>query len=191
MQVISSLMSLQSQKVNDDKIKEVFQESRDRITAMALVHQVLYESKSMANIDLEQYVYGMTNSLLAAYGSRTQNVDLKVESKMVTLDIDQVIPFGLVINELVSNSLKHAFTKKGGLISVFARSTGEDEIELIISDNGVGIPDEIDIRKTNTLGLQLVVGLVENQLSGSLELNREKGTEFKIKFKKKIHKERI
>jgi len=183
LQIISSLLKLQSRYIEDEKYSGIFQESQDRIRSMALIHDRLYHSENLANIDFKDYIRNLASNLFHTYKASAGKIELKIDVEDVSLGIDTAIPCGLIINELVSNSLKHAFPDgREGEIKIILSSTDENEVELIVSDDGVGIPEELDFRNTASLGLQLVVALVE-QLQGEIELNRAKGTEFRIKFK--------
>lgn len=124
----------------------------------------------------------MVNELLYSYGV-SGKITLHVNADNVMLSVDSALPCGLIINELVTNSLKYAFPDgRDGEITIFLHRTEDDEIELVVSDNGIGIPDTIDFRKTESLGLRLVTLLAENQLGGRINLNTSRGTEFRIKF---------
>ena len=192
MQVISSLIKLQSSYIKDQKYIEIFKESQNRIKAMALIHEKLYQSKDLVNIDFPEYVKNLVNGLIRSYRSGANTIGLKAEISDVDIGVDSAMPCGLIINELVSNSLKHAFPEgEGGEIKITMRSVNGSEIELIVSDNGVGFPEDIDFRKTDSLGLQLVSTLAEGQLHGTVELKSDKGTEFKIRFKEIKYKKRI
>ncbi len=196
MQVISSLLSLQARQIIDKKDIELFNESRNRIASMALVHEKLYNSKDLANIDFKDYISSLVNGLFTFYGASAKKVILKMSVEDISLSIDTAIPCGLIINELVSNSLKYAFPeeKKGELKIVLDKAGTDDNdtsYSVIISDNGIGIPEGIDIRKTKTLGLQLVTNLVEHQLQGSLQLERSGGTSFTILFRELRYNSRI
>ncbi len=180
-QIISSLLNLQSSYIKDERYKQMLKDSQDRIKSMALIHEKLYQSSNLADISFEEYIQDLVQSLYRSYG--TSSIALEVEGSDVSLDIDAAIPCGLIINELVSNSLKHAFPYDKGRIKIFFRSI-DDNIELVVSDNGVGIPDTIDFRTTESLGLHLVTILVEDQLKGTISLDRSNGTTFKITFKK-------
>jgi len=184
MQVISSLLMLQEELSEDEKVIEMLKDSQNRITSMALIHEKLYLSENLSKIDLKEYIDELVSGLFQSYGISEDKVALNINAENVLSGIDSAIPCGLIINELVSNSLKHAFPEdESGEINIFIRSTDEDMVELIISDNGVGIPKDLDFRKTESLGLRIVNVLVENQLHGEITLNRDKGTEFKIKFR--------
>ena len=151
---------------------------------MALVHETLYQSKDFANVDFNGYVEAITNQLIRNSATHPDKIKLKREIEDIKFGLDYAIPCGLIINELITNSLKHAFPKdREGEIKVTFRSINSDEIELTVSDDGIGIPEEMDIQETESLGLQLVHILAEDQLEGTLELDRDGGTAFKIRFK--------
>ncbi len=184
MQIISSMLRLQSEYLKDEKYSEMFKESQNRIITMSLVHEKLYQSDDFTKIDLNGYVKDIVHGLYQSYGINTGKIVLNIIVEDVLLVVDSAIPCGLIINELVTNSLKHAFPdSRKGEIKIVVRRTDENWVELVISDNGIGIPEDIDFRKTESLGLQLVTILVESQLHGEIYLDRSKGTEFKIRFK--------
>ncbi len=181
LQVISSLLSLQSAYINDSQLKEMLKEIKNRIRSMALIHEKLYQSEALAETNFEEYIRSLAHGLVRSYAISTGAVTLTVDVGDVSLSINTAIPCGLIINELVSNSLKHAFPDGKGEIRI-ALYPVNDSIELDISDNGVGIPEDIDFKTTETLGLRLVTILVEDQLDGEITLIRNKGTEFRIRF---------
>lgn len=182
MQIISSLLDLQSQNIKDKNYSRLFEESQNRITSMLLVHEKLYQSKDLANIDFNEYIRDMVNELFQAYGEYSGRIKLNMQVQEVSLGIYSAIPCGLIINELVTNSLKYAFPHDmKGEIKIAVHKI-DNEIELVISDNGIGIPEGIDFRNTESLGLKLVSILAEGQLKGKIILNRNMGTEFNIKF---------
>ena len=184
MQVISSLLKLQSAQIEDKKYTDMFKDSENRIKSMALVHETLYQSKDFANVDFNGYVEAITNHLIRNSATHPDKIKLKREIEDITFGLDHAIPCGLIINELITNSLKYAFPKgREGEIKVTFRSINHDEIELTVSDDGIGIPGEMDIREAESLGLQLVHILAEDQLEGTLELDRDGGTAFRIRFK--------
>ena len=192
LQIVSSMLHLQSNLTKDNKITEIMDDSQHRIQSMALVHETLYESHDFSEITIQHYLDELVRRLIAAYEQKTGTVTTKIEAEGIQLSIDTVIPIGLITNELITNSMKYAFQeRKDNEIKVILNSTEvEGEFELIISDNGIGIQEDIDIRNSKTLGLLLVTNVVELQLSGKLEVKRDKGTEFKIRFKEisKPHK---
>lgn len=151
---------------------------------MSLIHEKLYQSENFSKIDLRAYIKDLANNLFQSYGAEASKIRLDVQAENVLLGIDSAIPCGLVINELVTNSLKYAFPgDKKGELKIILRSTDEGMIELIVGDNGVGIPKDIDPGTGKSLGLHLVNILAVNQLQGKIELDRTKGTEFKITFR--------
>ena len=160
----------------------MFQNSQSRIRSMALVHESLYQSQGLARIDFAEYVRSLANHLFRSYGINTNVIQLKINCDDVFLGVDTAIPCGLVISELVSNSLKHAFPngREGG-VRIALCSDDDGQFRLMVSDDGVGFLGGWDFRNTETLGLQLVNMLVE-QLEGTIELDRSSGTAFRIAF---------
>ncbi|MBM9520968.1 HAMP domain-containing protein [Desulforhopalus vacuolatus] len=192
LQIISSLLKIQANQTKDVQAAALFKDSRERITSMALIHEQLYQSKNLSNIDFGIYVRNLVDSLMQSYSRKSRRIRADIESNSVFLAIDVAIPCGLIINELVSNSLKYAFpTAQEGVISITTRFDNKNEIEMVIGDDGIGIPEDLDFRNTKTFGLQLITGLVEHQLAGEIEINRNIGTEFRIRFKNLNGKERI
>jgi PAS domain S-box-containing protein len=186
MQIISSLLGLTSGNIKDKKYVDMFRESQNRINSMSLIHEKLYRSKDLAKIELNEYIKDLANSNYQSRGVKPGTIVLNINIENVQLGIDRSIPFGLIINELITNSLKYAFPgDRKGEIKVSLHLIDENTFELIVSDNGVGIPYDVDFRKTESLGLRLVTMLVENQLKGKIDLDRSKGTEFNIKFQGK------
>jgi PAS domain S-box-containing protein len=181
LQVISSLLRLQSEHIKNEKEKELFKDSQNRIRSMSLIHEKLYQSKTLADIDVKEYVTDLVYGLFQSYNA-PGTITLTVEVKDVFLSIDDAITCGLIINELVSNSLKHAFpgNRKGEIKTILRPANGD--IELIVSDDGIGIPDDIDIRNTSSLGLHLVTILAEEQLNGKITSSKDNGTSMRITF---------
>lgn len=183
LQIISSLLNLQVNYINDKHSSEIFKETKNRIKTMALVHEKLYQSEDLASIDLADYMKTLVHELFHSYEAKSGTITLNVNVGNIPIDIDKAIPCGLIINELTSNSLKYAFPDgKKGKISINLRLNNNKYI-LIVRDNGVGFPENLDFRKTESLGLQLVYSLAQ-QLNGSINLNRNSGTTFKIMFPK-------
>ncbi|MHC4454460.1 MAG: histidine kinase dimerization/phosphoacceptor domain -containing protein [Planctomycetota bacterium] len=192
MQVISSLLSLQCKYIKDEKYIEMIKESQDRIKVMALIHENLYRSKDLSNIDFNDYIKSLVKGLFLSYKMDTNKIALKINIETVFFAIETAIPCGLIINELVSNSLKYAFPDgRVGEINITFRSLDKGELEIIVSNDGVSFPKDLDFRNTESLGLRLVTNLAENQLHGKIELNRSKGTEFQISFKEIKYKKRM
>jgi PAS domain S-box-containing protein len=185
MQVVSSLLSLQALNLEDEKLRRVFQESQSRVRAMALIHETLYESEDLSRIDLGPYISRVADGLLGMYGHSTDRVALRVAADGVALGIDDTVPCGLIINELLSNSLKYAFPgDRSGEVRIEATSDEDGQITLEVRDDGIGLPDIVDIRRTKTMGMRLVTGLVENQLGGTIGVERSAGTAFRITFRR-------
>jgi PAS domain S-box-containing protein len=191
MQVISSLLNLQSSRIKNPEILRMFRESQDRIRSMSLIHERLYQSADLAKIDFSQYIQNLASFLFQSYRVDPDSVALKTNVRDVSLDINKAIPCGLIINELVSNSLKYAFPqvkekekkkpKKGEIDIQLTSENGE--ITLLVKDNGIGLPDSLDIETADSFGLQLVTTLVA-QLNGWIDIRRKPGATFKIRFKK-------
>jgi len=180
LQIISSILNLQSSTIEDQKILEILKNSQDRIRSMSLIHELLYQRKDFSTISFAEYIQSITTNLFHSY-NQNNNVKLDLQLSEINLDLDLSIPCGLIINELVTNSLKYAFEKKQeGRITI--KLFIEDyKVFLIISDNGKGFPQDLDYRKTTSLGMQLVVALVD-QLGGQIELDKQNGTTFKVIF---------
>jgi len=183
MQIISTLLDLQSDNIGDEEALNAFRESQDRIKAMALVHEKLYESDDLASIDIAKYIEELSSHLFGTYLVDSGRVALKVECGDISIGVDQAIPCGLIINELVSNALKHAVPdKRPGEIFISLDRNEGGRITLRVADNGVGMPPDFDWAKCESLGLQLVNMLVR-QLFGTLEVDgTQGGAAFVISF---------
>lgn len=183
LQVISSMLNLQSQHIKNEQIHEMFRESKDRIRSMALIHEKLYRSQDLAKIDFEEYIKSLSKALYRSYGVNPGRITLEVNVKDVSLGIDSAVPCGLIINELVSNSLKHAFPPSWngkGKIRISFQPHKNNKIKLIIQDNGIGMPKNFNFSHPESLGLRLVTILVRDQLEGKIDMERERGTKFRI-----------
>ncbi len=205
LQVISSLLSLQAEKFGDREVLEAFRESQNRVISMALIHEELYKGGEVDTLDFSAYLRKLTAELLSSYTVKNGDISLKQDFEQIYLGMDTAIPLGIIVNELVSNSLKHAFPpgKKGEIrISLFrkenapsnSRASGKApdgkqenstrktfQYTIVVADSGPGIPEEIDFESPDSLGLQLVTLLVD-QIEGCIELSRDAGTEFRISF---------
>ena len=183
MQIVYSLLNLQSGRIRDKNARNILQESQNRIKSIALLHERLYHSKNLAMIEFADYIRKLVLSLFNSYGINQDVIKLNIDAESIFLGVDIAIPCGLIVNELVTNSLRHAFPSgKRGEISIGLRSYRDKEYKLSVHDNGVGFPENLDFRNTESLGLQLVNTLVE-QLEGSIILKRKEGTTFGITFK--------
>jgi PAS domain S-box-containing protein len=182
LQVISSLLKLQAGYIKDDRILEVFKESQNRVRAMALIHEKLYQSEDLARTDFAEYIRSLVHDLFRSYSINSRAVQLTLNVEDVRLSIDTAIPCGLIINELVSNSLKYAFPdRKSGEIKICLQSQENDYYQLTVQDSGGGFPENFDFRNTKSLGLQLVCNLTK-QLHGEIQLDCESGSKFSISF---------
>jgi len=189
LQVICSLLDLQAEKFRDKKVLEAFRESQNRVLSMSLIHEELYKGGGTDTLDFSEYLRRLAENLFQTYSLSSKNICLYVDLEENALfNMDTAVPLGIIVNELISNSLKHAFTENGaGEIRIqLCREEMGNEMQmslfcLKISDDGKGIPENIELRKLESLGLQLVNTLVD-QLNGKIELRRAQGTEFKITF---------
>ncbi len=181
MSVVSSLLRLQAGRVADARYKAMFNDSIGRIMTMASIHEKLYQSEDLSKIIFSDYIKDMVNNVYKSYGPGSR-IKLVTDIEKITLGIDVSTPCGLIVNELITNSMKYAFPEgREGEIRVSLHMNDKDEIKLVIADNGVGMPEELDFRNADSLGLILVNALVR-QLNGKIELSRDKGTEFMIIF---------
>ena len=181
LQVVESLLRLQSKYTKNEHAVRMLKESQSRIKSMALIHEKLYQSINLAQINFLDYIQSLVASLFRSYSINSTAITPKIDVADIFMSIDTAIPCGLIINELVTNSLKYAFTDKHGEIYIYLRSKDEHKFILIVSDNGVGFPKGLDFRNTKTLGLQLVTSLTE-QLGAIIELHSHSGTEFMLTF---------
>jgi len=180
--VISSLLNLQSDYITDEEARGIFRDSQKRAHSMALIHERLYRSTDLKHIDFGDYIHTLVMDLFRTYIADPSLIKLEVEVEDVMLDIDTAIPLGLIVNELVSNSMKHAFPEgQKGTIKLKFKADDEGCL-LIVADDGVGLPLELDITNTDTLGLQLVNSLT-GQIDAEMEVNNRDGTEFQIRLK--------
>ena len=189
LQIILSLINLQSNGIKNQEDLEIFRESQSRVKSMAIIHEKLYQSADFANINFEEYIESLVNYLLSYYSADSIEVIIHV-NKDIILNMDTAVPCGLIINELVTNAIKHAFKRnESGKIYISLHSDNGC-FTLIVSDNGKGITPEVDLDNPQKLGLQLVKSLTD-QLEGKMEYNGSKCTEFKIQFKELIYKDRM
>ncbi|MGQ9671912.1 MAG: PAS domain S-box protein [Candidatus Aminicenantales bacterium] len=183
LQVISSLLNLQSRTLSDPAVLKLFRECQNRVRSMALVHEKLYQSQDLSRINFADYIRNLSIHLFHVHQVDSSRVQLKQELEDIQLDINTAIPCGLILNELVSNCLKHAFSDgRSGEVRIQLKRQDGENLLLVVSDNGVGLPESLDIEKTSTLGLQILTLLVK-QLDAVLELRRQPGTEFRILFR--------
>jgi len=185
LQIISSLLNLQSNYIDDPQTLEILQSGQNRVASMALIHEQLYQSEDFAKIDFAEYIQNLAYNLFSSYENSESAISFQMNILDVYLGIDEAIPCGLIINELIFNSLEYAFPKgKKGRIRIDFNSDNDKHYTLIFRDDGIGIPEDLDWKNTDSLGLKLV-NVLTNQLGGTLELNKKFGTEFKLTFSAK------
>ena len=182
MQIMSSLIRLQFTRSDNEEMQKLVTESQNRIRSMMLVHEILYQSKDFARIDVQEYVRRLVSHLRIMHDDKMALIDIKMNIGDVFMDINRLIPCGLIVNELVSNSLVHAFPKnESGTIDIQFKAEEKDKFKLIVRDNGIGFPIGINLKNPDSLGLLIVSDLVK-QLDGRLEVDRKKGTTFTLTF---------
>jgi PAS domain S-box-containing protein len=180
LQVISSLLGLQSRSVEDEETRRVFQESQNRIYSMALLHEKLYQADNLSAVDCEEYVRQLATHLFRAYDVHSGRVKLAIEVEPAKLGMDTAVPFGLILNELLSNCLKHAFPdNREGEILIALQQQADGRTVLLVRDDGVGL--DVDLSTTRTLGWRLVRTLAA-QLEAVVEVRMDRGTEVELKF---------
>jgi len=186
LQVIVSLLNLQSDEVADEATLNALMKSKGRIKSMMLIHEKLYNSGDLAELDFEEYLEDLVADIFTTFGVDRRRIGFEIRVPVRKLDLDAAVPCGLIINELVTNSLKHAFPagRNGCMVSVRLAESGEGRYELVVADDGVGLPGHIDMTAASTLGLRLVYGLATRQLKGELAITREQGTTVTVRFGK-------
>jgi PAS domain S-box-containing protein len=190
MQIISSLLNLQTQYVKDELALDVLKKSQNRVNSMASIHEKLYQSNDLTHIKFDDYIQRLVSDLFYSYNIHKDQIQTVFDVEDVELNMETAVPCGIIISEIVSNSLKHAFPKGNkGEIRISLKEH-ENTYELTISDDGIKFPENLDFKNTDSLGLQLTNNLV-GQIDGKIELNRGDGTEFKIIFKELKYKQRI
>ena len=190
MQIISSLLNLQINYLNDEDAIDILKESQNRVKSMAIIHEKLYLSKDLTQINFADYIQNLVSNLFYSYNIKKSQIKPIFKIEDINLNIDTAIPCGLIINELISNCLKYAFPNQMKGEIVIKLKSVENKFDLVICDNGIGLPENIDINNLKTLGILLVKSLTE-QLDGKISINRKNGTQFKITFKKIEYDERI
>jgi PAS domain S-box-containing protein len=192
LQVISSLLHLQSKKLGDPKTAGAFGDSVNRIKSMAAIHETLYRSMDIARVNFENYIESLAAILYESYGIGARRISINTNIDNIFFEIDTAVPVGLLVNELVSNALKHAFPKdRKGSITITLRRRDGNGYELMVSDDGVGLPSDFDLDKSTSLGIHLIHNLVKEQLRGTIETRGDMGTTFVITFQEAHYKRRI
>lgn len=189
MQIISSLLSLQANHTDNDEIAEILKESRGRVKSMAMIHEKLYHSQNIGKLNMAEYLDNLVRDIVRSYSKNSTDITMDIDVENINLNIDTAIPMGLMVNELVSNSVKHAFPKNKGTISVKLKYQ-DDYYLLSVSDDGVGFPETFNIDDSASLGLKLVKSLAI-QLEGDLLIKTKDETSFVLKFKELDYNERL
>lgn len=183
LQVISSLLNMQSREANDPEMLDVIKEGQSRVKAMSLIHQKLYQTDNLSEIDFEEYSQQLIDQLAALYKRDGLELEKTINAKDIKLDIDTAIPLGLILNELISNSFKYAFNEvEKGELQISLERLSKEDLKLTVFDNGVGLPGSLDLTTVKSLGLKLV-NILTKQLKGSMNFSNENGARFEIKFK--------
>ncbi|MGB9202115.1 PAS domain S-box protein [Methanobacterium sp.] len=190
MQIISSLLNLQTEYVDDEETINVLRESQNRVKSMAIIHENLYKSKDLTHINFVDYIRSLVSNLFYSYDVKEAQIKLTLKIEDISLNIETAIPCGLIISELISNSLKYAFPNKMNGEIIISLKYKKDTYQLCICDNGIGLPEHINFNNIKTLGLLLVESLT-GQIDGDLTIYRDHGTQYKITFKELIYKERF
>lgn len=191
LQVISSLFYFQAKQVKNQHTRDIFTQSQNRIKTMALIHEKFYQSHDLRKIEVGEYIESLAKYILNSLTPEGNKIQVDVNVSDVLLNVDTASPCGLIINELISNSIKHAFPdEKYGKVSIYIGLVRKNKYKLIFRDNGVGLPENINFRDTDTLGLKLINTLVK-QLDGTIELIVNNGTEFKISFSELNYEHRM
>jgi PAS domain S-box-containing protein len=187
MQLISSMLQLQAGYIKDAEALAVFRESQNRIRSMALIHEKLYQASSLSRIDFAEYVNSLVSILIRSYAPKGQTVNVAVKIESVFLNLDMAIPFGLILNEVISNSLKHAFPdNRRGLIQVELHPTADNAFELTVRDDGVGFSPGFAWETCSSLGVRLIRILTE-QIEGHLDVHSNTGVEYRLRFQEPTH----
>jgi two-component sensor histidine kinase len=191
LQVISSLLRLQSRYINDQKSIDIFKETQNRVRSIAILHEKLYQSEDLAKIRFDEYVKILAEDLLYFYELDKSNIKMNVDVEDISLNIETAIPCGLIIDEMVANSLKYAFPDgRNGEIKIELHSDDQNKYFMCVSDNGIGISADIDPEKTDTFGMQLIKYLTK-QLKATIELDKSNGTVYNLTFNELEYRDRV
>jgi len=192
MAVISSLLSMQSRRSNDEFVVTTFKELINKIKSMSLVHQKLYQAKDLSNINLKEYIEDLMRLLVRSYYAISKKINIVFDLQDVKILLDSAIPLGLILNELISNIFKHAFPGDiDGRILIRLFIEADKTINLQVYDNGIGFPKNFDVRKDGSMGLISVFSIIERQLKGSITVISENGLKWHIKLKDNLYTERV
>ena len=182
LQIITSLLRMQSRAVQDPAFSEALRECQNRVASMALIHDKLYRARDLARVSFGEYVRDLTNNILSSYALPARSVRVRLDIDDLSLSLDYAVPCGLILNELMSNCLKHAFpVGHSGTVYIGFHAEGEEELCLVVRDDGVGVPADVDLGRTSSLGWRLIRALVE-QLGGVVQCQTAGGTSVEIRF---------
>jgi two-component sensor histidine kinase len=192
MQVIRSMLSLQADKYSNIEVQELVKDTGNRIQAMSLVHQMLYKSKDLSSINVNDYIKELSMIIIQSYKASSQKVSLVFDIENISMLIDTAIPLGLVVNELMLNTLKYAFPgeKKGEVVIKLSRKEF-GKLDFTYSDDGIGVSEEFDFRKQDTLGFRIIIGIAEQQMDGIVKFEKTNGVTCHIEFSDSLYRERV
>lgn len=182
LQVVTSLLNIQQRSITDQKAQEAIQESKNRIESMGLIHRSFYQNKNLGEINSQEYIQNLVNHIFSSYSTDHEKIELDIKVADIYLDMDTLVPLGLIINEMVSNALKHAFAQKEAGKLTISLDKQEDQYKLEISDNGSGLEDIAELEQSRSFGLKMIKAFVK-KLDGTLKLLQTEGTTFQIEFK--------
>ena len=183
MQMIGSLLTLKASYAENEKIEEVFDDMKNRIQSMSLVHEKLYQSDSLYSIHLDEYIKDIADSLKSSYAAAAGNVLIKSDMEEITVSIEEAIPIGIILNELIANAFKYAFPGgTEGKIEISLHKDERREIQLKLKDNGIGVPKETDFRNNDSMGMRLIFSIAEEQLKGSIKYSVNDGICWELIF---------
>jgi two-component sensor histidine kinase len=183
LQIISSMLSLQGNYLSDQKIKDAVNESQGRVKSMALIHQMLYQHDKFSSLDIKEYIGQLVDSISASFDPGKKKISTILEIEQIFIDIDTAIPLGLIVNELLTNAYKYAFPdEKKGSVTISLRKENDEKFNLVIKDNGIGLPEKNQIvKQSKSLGLNMV-NILTRQIKGDLQITVSEGTQFSIHF---------
>ena len=182
LEIISSLLELQSATIEDENVLGAVAEGRNRVKSMSLIHQKLYQTDNLASIDMQHYIEDLSRFLYNTFNIKGKEINTVVNAPNISLDVDTAVPIGLILNELISNAYKYAFMEKdAGTINIRLSKLGDDKLELVMSDDGKGLPEDFNVSRSASLGLRLV-SILTRQLKGQLTTTSENRTQFQIIF---------
>ncbi len=192
MQVISSMLSLHAAFANDERVTRLIKEIETKIRGMALVHEKLYQSQNLSRLNMQKYIHDLVMLIMNSYQTSPKKVTWELDVAPLEALIDTAIPCGLLLNELLSNAMKHAFPgDRHGQICLRMFRTAEGAIDLTVADNGIGLPEGWELTTNDTLGMQLIVNLVEQQLKGTIAWDTDQGVTCRIRFTDNLYTERV